>query len=229
MCGRYRLARKKEILAETFDVEESAVEWSPRYNVAPGQDVVVVRQDAARPDALVSLVRWGLIPSWSKDAKAGYKMINARAETVADMPAFRDPFRSRRCLIPADGFYEWSKGGKEKTPFLFSMADDSIFAFAGIWDRWRDPNQAPMETCSIITTSANTLLSGIHDRMPVILKRDHYDLWLDPGFKKVEDLLDLLEPFPADAMRHHRVSTRVNSVKNDDPACAEEFVPNLLF
>jgi putative SOS response-associated peptidase YedK len=231
MCGRYRLARKKEILAETFDVvdEESAVEWSPRYNVAPGQDVVVARQDAVRPTRSISLVRWGLIPSWSKDAKAGYKMINARAETVADMPAFRDPFRSRRCLIPADGFYEWSKQGKEKSPFCFSMADDSIFAFAGIWDRWRNPNQESMETCSIITTSANAILSGIHDRMPVILKRDHYDLWLDPGFNKVDDLLDLLKPFPADAMRHYRVSTRVNSVRNDDPACSEEYVPNLLF
>jgi putative SOS response-associated peptidase YedK len=173
-------------------------------------------------------MRWGLIPSWSKDAKAGYKMINARAETVADMPAFRDPFRSRRCLIPADGFYEWSKQGKQKSPFCFSMADDSIFAFAGIWDRWRNPNKERIETCSIITTAANALLSGIHDRMPVILGRDHYDLWLDPGFKKVDDLLDLLKAFPAGAMRHYRVSARVNSVKNDDPACSEEFVPDSL-
>lgn len=233
MCGRYRLARKKEILAETFDVENE-VDWSPRYNVAPGQDVPVVRQDATQPVRMFSLIRWGLIPSWSKDAKAGYKMINARAETVADMPTFRDPFRSRRCLVPADGFYEWAKEGKQKSPFCVSMADDSIFAFAGLWDRWRDPNKANpnkewLETCSIITTSANALLSGIHNRMPVILKRDDYDLWLDPGFKKVEDLLDLLKPFPADAMRHYRVSTRVNSVKNDDPACAEEDVPNLLF
>ncbi len=233
MCGRYRLARKKEILAETFDVENE-VDWSPRYNVAPSQDVPVVRQDAARPARSLSLIRWGLIPSWSKDAKAGYKMINARAETVADMPAFRDPFRSRRCLVPADGFYEWTKQGKQKSPFCFSMADDSVFAFAGIWDRWRDPNKMNpdkewIETCSIITTSANALLSGIPDRMPVILKRDDYDLWLDPGFKKVDALRDLLKPFPADAMRHYRVSTRVNSVKNDDPACAEEDVPNLLF
>ncbi len=232
MCGRYRLARKKEILAQTFDAENE-VDWSPRYNVAPGQDVPVVRQDATRPVRMLSLIRWGLIPSWSKDAKAGYKMINARAETVADMPAFRDPFRSRRCLVPADGFYEWTKQGKQKSPFCFSMADDSIFAFAGIWDRWRDPKRDPdkkwLETCSIITTSANALLSGIHDRMPVIMKPENYDLWLDPGFKKVDDLLDLLRPFPAEAMRHYRVSTRVNSVKNDDPACAEEYVPNLLF
>ncbi|MGO9403090.1 MAG: SOS response-associated peptidase [Terriglobales bacterium] len=230
MCGRYRLARKKEILAETFDIEnDDEVDWSPRYNVAPGQDVPVVQQDPTRPVRTLSLIRWGLIPSWSKDANAGYKMINARAETVADLPAFRDPFRSRRCLVPADGFYEWTKQARQKFPFLFSMADDSIFAFAGIWDRWRTPTKESLETCSIITTSANPLLSGIHDRMPVILKRDDYDLWLDPGFKKVEDLRDLLQPFPAEAMHHYRVSTRVNSVNNDDPACAEEYVPELLF
>jgi putative SOS response-associated peptidase YedK len=152
MCGRYRLARKKEILAETFDVEND-VEWSPRYNVAPRQDVVVVRQDATRPVRTFSLVRWGLVPSWSKDAKAGFKMINARTETVASTPVFRDPFRSRRCLILADGFYEWSKQGKQKSPFCFSMADDSIFAFAGIWDRWKNPDKECVETCSIITTS----------------------------------------------------------------------------
>jgi putative SOS response-associated peptidase YedK len=228
MCGRYRLARKKEILAETFDVDND-VEWSPRYNVAPGQNVPVIRQDAARPLRSISLARWGLIPFWAKDAKAGYKMINARAETVADTPAFRDPFRSRRCLIPADAFYEWSKVGKQKSPFCFSMADDSIFAFAGIWDRWRNPDTEWVETCSIITTSANTLLSGIHDRMPVVLKPESYDLWLDPGFKRADALHNLLNPFPTDAMRYHRVSTRVNSVKNDDPACVEEFIPTLLF
>jgi putative SOS response-associated peptidase YedK len=226
MCGRYRLARKKEILAETFDVDND-VEWSPHYNVAPGQNVPVVRQDAARRS--ISLARWGLIPFWAKDAKAGYKMINARAETVADTPAFRDPFRSRRCLILADGFYEWSKEGKQKSPFCFSMADDSIFAFAGIWDRWRNADKEWIETCSIITTSANALLFGIHNRMPVIVRPESYDLWLDPGFTKVDDLHDLLKPFSADAMRHHRVSTHVNSVKNDDPACAEEFIPTLLF
>jgi putative SOS response-associated peptidase YedK len=128
-------------------------------------------------------------------------------------------------LILADGYYEWAKEGKQKTPFLFSMADDSIYAFAGIWDRWRNSDKEWIETCSIITTSANTLLSGIHDRTPVILKPDDYDLWLHPGFNKTDDLLDLLKPFPADTMRHHRVSTRVNSAKNDDPACAEEYVP----
>jgi len=132
-------------------------------------------------------------------------------------------------LIPADAFYEWVQEGKQKSPFCFLLADDSVFAFAGIWDRWRNPDKEWIETCSIITTSANALLAGIHDRMPVILKPEAYDLWLDPGFTKVDDLHHLLKPFPAVAMRHHRVSTHVNSVKNDDPDCAEEFVPTLLF
>jgi putative SOS response-associated peptidase YedK len=138
MCGRYRLARKKEILAEVFDARDD-VDWSPRYNIAPSQSVPVVRQDATRPVRSFSRMRWGLIPFWAKDAKAGYKMINARAETIAEKPAFREPLLSRRCLIPADGFYEWSKYSKEKSPFCFTLADDSVFAFAGIWDRWKNP------------------------------------------------------------------------------------------
>ena len=166
MCGRYRLARKKEILAEVFDVGDDD-DWSPRYNIAPSQSVPVVRQDATRPVRSFSLMRWGLIPFWAKDAKAGYKMINARAETIAEKPAFREPLLSRRCLIPADGFYEWSKYSKGKSPFCFTLADDSVFAFAGIWDRWKNPERELVETCSIITTSANALLSDIHDRMPV--------------------------------------------------------------
>ena len=157
MCGRYRLARQKEILAEVFDVGDDD-DWSPRYNIAPSQSVPVVRQAATRPARSISVIRWGLIPFWAKDAKAGYKMINARAETIAEKPAFREPLLSRRCLIPADGFYEWSKFSKGKSPFCFTLADDSVFAFAGIWDRWMNPERELLETCSIITTSANALL-----------------------------------------------------------------------
>ena len=228
MCGRYRLARKKEILAEYFDVEND-VDWSPRYNIAPSQSVPVVRQDVTRPVRSFSLIRWGLIPFWAKDAKAGYKMINARAETIAEKPAFREPLLSRRCLIPADGFYEWSKSGKGKSPFCFTLTDDSVFAFAGIWDRWKNPERELVETCSIITISANALLSDIHDRMPVILKSEDHDRWLDPGFKQVDDILDLLKPYQADSMRRYSVSSRVNSVKNDDAGCAEEHIPAMLF
>jgi putative SOS response-associated peptidase YedK len=218
MCGRYRLVRKKEILAEFFDAGDD-VDWAPRYNVAPGQDVPVVRQDTCEPKRLLSLMRWGLIPSWSKDPKAGYKMINARAETIADKPAFREPLQSRRCLVPADGFYEWAKEGKAKSPFCFTLADDSLFAFAGLWDRWKNPNGEVLQTYSIITTSANALVAGAHDRMPVILEPEDYDLWLDPGFRKTEALLDLLKPYRAELMRSWRVSPRVNSVQNDDAGC----------
>jgi putative SOS response-associated peptidase YedK len=174
VCGRYRLARKNEILAEVFDSEDD-VDWNPRYNIAPTQSVPVVRQDATRPVRSFSPMRWGLIPFWAKDAKAGYKMINARAETIAEKAAFREPLQSRRCLILADGFYEWSKYSKGKSPFRLTLADDSIFAFAGIWDRWKNPEREVVETCSIITTSANALLSDIHDRMPVILKDEDHD------------------------------------------------------
>jgi len=165
MCGRYRLARKKEILAEVFDAGDDA-DWAPRYNVAPDQDVPVIRQDATRPVRSLSVMRWGLVPSWATDHKAGYEMINARAETVAAKPAFREPLQSRRCLLPADAFYEWAKGGKPKLPHCFARADDSVFALAGLWDRWRNARGDVLSTCSIITTTANALVSGIHDRMP---------------------------------------------------------------
>jgi putative SOS response-associated peptidase YedK len=224
MCGRYRLARKKEILAEYFDAGDD-VDWAPRYNVAPSQDVPVIRQDATRPIRSVSLMRWGLIPWWAKDAKAGFKMINARAESVAEKPAFREPLQSMRCLVPADGFFEWAKEGKTKSPYCFARADDSVFAFAGLWDRWKSPNGDLLHSCSIITTTANALVRGIHDRMPVILERDNYDLWLDPGFTKTESVIELLNPCPPELMRSWRVSPRVNSVVNDDAACIEEFHP----
>jgi putative SOS response-associated peptidase YedK len=151
-------------------------------------------------------------------------MINARAETVATMPAFRESLRKRRCLIPADAFYEWFKNEKAKTPFCFTMADDSIFAFAGIWGSWRNPEGKAIETCSIITTTPNALLIDIHDRMPVILPDDAYGLWLDPGFQKPDALCDLLKPFNPALMRRFEVSNRVNLVKNDDPECAEPVV-----
>ena len=153
------------------------------------------------------------------DASIGFKTINARAETVASKPAFRDAFMSRRCLLPADGFFEWRRSGREKQPFHFGMQDDSLFAFAGLWDRWRDPAGAVIESCSILTTTPNSLLADIHDRMPVILRQENYDLWLDPGFKDVKALAEVLVPFDAAQMRRFPVSTRINAVTNDDPDC----------
>jgi putative SOS response-associated peptidase YedK len=220
MCGRYRLSRSKELLAEHFDVEPDD-DWEPRYNIAPTQNVPVIRQHPDRTKRFGAQMRWGLIPAWAKDASIGFKMINARAETVAAKPAYRDVLRKRRCLIPADGFYEWVKDGRAKTPFCFTMADNSIFAFAGIWDSWRNPRGQTIKTCSIITTTPNALLADIHDRMPVILPDDAYDLWLDPGFQKADAICDLLKPFDPTLMRRYEVSSRVNLVQNDDPACAE--------
>jgi putative SOS response-associated peptidase YedK len=148
-------------------------------------------------------------------------MINARSETAATLPAFRDCLKLRRCLIPADGFYEWKKASNDKQPFCFAITDDSVFAFAGLWDRWRGADGMPIETCSILTTTPNALTADVHDRMPVILRRDDYDLWLDPAFKDESSLYALLKPFDAGMMKKFPVSTRMNSVKNDDPQCGE--------
>src|SRR6516165_741415 len=154
MCGRYRLSRRKELIEEYFATADE-VDWEPRYNIAPSQDVGIIRQDPVKPERLFSLARWGLIPYWAKDPRVGYKMINARAETAATKPAFSEPFKRRRCLIPADGFYEWSRRVKAKQPFHFGMQDDSLFAFAGIWDRWKDSTGQAVVSCSILTTTPN--------------------------------------------------------------------------
>jgi putative SOS response-associated peptidase YedK len=218
MCGRYRLSRRKQMIEGYFETENE-VDWEPRYNIAPSQPVGIIRQDPSKPERHFSLARWGLIPSWATDASIGFKTINARAETVADKPAFRDAFVSRRCLLPADGFFEWRRSGKEKQPFHFGMQDDSLFAFAGLWERWNDPTGSVIESCSILTTTPNSLLADVHDRMPVILRPENYDLWLDPGFKNVQALAEVLAPFDASRMKSFPVSTRINTVANDDPDC----------
>jgi len=221
MCGRYRLSKRKQLIEEYFEAANE-VDWEPRYNIAPSQNVGIIRQDPSRPRREFSQVRWGLIPYWAKEASIGNKMTNARSETVADRPAFREAFKNRRCLVPADGFYEWARTGKAKQPYHFGMQDDSLFAFAGIWDRWKDGSGNPVETCSILTTTPNSLLAAVHDRMPVILERDDYELWLDPGFKEIDALSEMLKPFDPALMKSYPVSTRVNAPKNDDPECAAE-------
>jgi putative SOS response-associated peptidase YedK len=230
MCGRYRMTRADK-LAQQFEIleDELDVELAPRYNVAPGQMIAAVRQDREKPVRHLSNFKWGLVPGWAKDPNIGYKMLNARSETIADKPAYREAFKSRRCLVPADGFYEWKTEGKAKQPFHFGMKDDGIFAFAGIWERWKDPKGSMLETCSILTTSPNALMEGIHDRMPVIVRPDDYDLWLDPGYKNTEGLAELLKPYDASLMKRYPVSTRVNSVKFDDPECAASIEGDSLF
>jgi len=219
MCGRYRLSRRKQLVEEYFDCGGDE-DWIPRYNVAPTQPVPIIRQNPKEPRRELWLARWGLIPWWAKDSSGSAGMINARSETAATKPAFRDALKLRRCLIPANGFYEWQKAGKSKQPYCFEVNEGTLFAFAGIWDRWRDAGGNTVDTCSILTTSPNAVTSPVHDRMPVILDPDSYDLWLDPGMHDVRVVSDMLKPFDARLMRAYPVSSRVNHVANDDEACS---------
>jgi putative SOS response-associated peptidase YedK len=226
MCGRYRLARGKAAFAKVFgvrpeDFEWADFQWKERYNIAPTQVVPVVTQHLMKPERLLANMRWGLVPYWADDISVGARMINARSEEAASKPAFRESLKKRRCLVPADGFYEWKKAGKTRQPFCFQLADEAVFAFAGIWDRWKDPKGQPVESFSILTTAPNVLTAEVHDRMPVILPPEHYDLWLDPGFSDTASLAELLKPFDARLMKKYPVSARVNSVVNDDAQCAE--------
>jgi putative SOS response-associated peptidase YedK len=220
MCGRYRLSRRKQIIEEYFETAPWDDDWSPRYNIAPTQPVPVIRQHPKEPIRELSLMRWGLIPSWSKDSSCAARMINARSETANTKPAFRDSLNSRRCLIPADGFYEWQKTAKSKQPYCFEVNDGELFAFAGLWDRWKDASSKWLTTCSILTTTPNALTSAVHDRMPVILDPDGCDVWLDPGMTNVAAASELLKPCDARLMRCFAVSSRVNHVANDDEECS---------
>ena len=220
MCGRYRLSRRKQLVEEYFDAGSDEPDWTPRYNIAPTQPVPVIRQNPQEPRRELSLMRWGLIPSWAKDPSVAAQMINARSETAATKPAFRDPLTNRRCLIPADGFYEWLRRGKAKQPYCFEVNDGELFAFAGLWDGWKDPIGQWIKSCSILTTTPNAVTSSVHDRMPVILDRADYDLWLDPGMTNVAAISEMLKPFDATRMRCYPVSSRVNHVANDDADCS---------
>ncbi|HEV2396685.1 MAG TPA: SOS response-associated peptidase [Candidatus Sulfotelmatobacter sp.] len=220
MCGRYRLSRRKQIVEEYFDSPADDLDWSPRYNIAPTQPVPVIRQHPNKPVRDLSLMKWGLVPSWAKDPSVGASMINARSETAHERPAFRDALRSRRCLIPADGFYEWLRKGGSKQPFCFEVNDGELFAFAGLWEGWKNPEGDWLKTCSILTTTPNAVTSAVHDRMPVILNRNDYDLWLDPGEQNVAAVAELLKPYDARLMRCYSVSTRINHVANDDEKCS---------
>ena len=192
MWGRYRLSRRKQVIEEYFNTDSWDDDWSPRYNIAPTQLVPVVRQKPKEPVRVVSLVRWGLIPLWAKDPSVAAGTINARSETASTKPAFADPLKFRRCLIPADGFYEWKRASGPKQPYCFEVGDGELFAFAGLWDRWKSANGDWIRSCSILTTTPNAVTSAVHDRMPVILDRGNYDLWLDPGMNNVDVVSELL-------------------------------------
>lgn len=220
MCGRFLLVTLGRDLAERFELaEEPSVE--PRYNIAPTQMVAAIRVDVDKRQRRLTMLKWGLIPFWAKDMTIGSRMINARAETVADKPAFRAAFKHRRCLVPADGFYEWKREKGKKQPYLIRMADLSPFAFAGLWEQWKDPEGNMVESCTILTTDANPLIEPIHDRMPVILPPPDYDLWLNPGVKKRDALEPLLRAYPREEMTMSPANPKVNSSTYDAPECME--------
>ncbi len=221
MCGRFTLRTPPSAVQTLFSTSAPPA-VTPRYNIAPTQRAAVVRREGG--DRHVALARWGLTPSWAKDLKSAARMINARSETVATKPAFRAAFKKRRCLVPADGYFEWKKVGKEKTPIYFTRDDDSLMALAGLWETWQDPEDpdaAAVESFTILTTAANKIAENIHDRMPVIIDTDDFDLWLDPAAASEDDLQQLFQPYDAGAMKKTTVSSHVNKVANDDPQCIE--------
>ena len=216
MCGRYSLIADISELQARFDFQGVKSEYVPRFNVAPTQQVLtVIAQDGARTG---QYMRWGLIPPWAKDARIGSRMINARAETVAEKPSFRSALRRRRCLVLADGFYEWQKVGAYKRPMRIVMKSGEPFAFAGLWESWKDPSGEAVRSCTIITTSANDQLRPIHHRMPVILPRDLEEFWLDSEVQEPSFLSQVLAPYPDNELDAYEVSTLVNTATNDDPA-----------
>lgn len=220
MCGRYSLIADAQALIDFFEVSHSIIQsasWRPRYNIAPGQDLPVIRQ--SEQGKSLDALHWGLIPPWSDCSHPKISPINARAETVRTKPMFRRAFARRRCLIPATGFYEWAKTPEGKQPYYFSVKDSDLFAFAGIWERCQPASGQPIDSYSIIVTSANQLVHPIHDRMPVILRQEDYDAWLDTG--DAGALEQLLKPYPPDQMDMRPANPCVNNARNDSPECLE--------
>lgn len=220
MCGRFTLTSPAETVAGLFELEELPA-LTPRYNVAPTQSVVVVRTTQDNPARALVELQWGLIPSWAKDRNIGSRMINARAESAAEKPSFRSAFRRRRCLVVADGFYEWQKLGTRKQPHYIHLADRKPFAFAGLWEHWEDAQGDAIDSCTIITTEPNDMIAKLHNRMPVILQPHDYTFWLDPKVREPEKIQPLLRPYPSEEMFAYPVSTRVNKPSSDTPACIE--------
>jgi len=210
------------VVAAQFGLFETAP-FAPRFNIAPTQPVAVVRSSPSEPEHERELawLRWGLIPGWAKDPSVGSRMINARAETAAEKPSYRAAFRRRRCLVVADGFYEWQRTGKRKQPYFIRMQDDRPFAFAGLWESWEGAAEGPVESCTLLTTEPNALVEPIHSRMPVILAEDDYARWLDPTIQEPKAIASLVRPFPAEPMVAFAVSTYVNSPSRDDARCIE--------
>jgi putative SOS response-associated peptidase YedK len=220
MCGRFTLIAEPDKVKEIFDISDTSnCQWEARYNIAPTQTIATVLCHGESKERECRSLRWGLIPSWSKDSKMAARTINARAETLAQKPSFRSAFKRRRCLILADGFYEWKKTETKKQPYYFQLKDKQPFAFAGLWEQWQSPEDEKITSCTIVTTEANELLQQIHNRMPVILSSSDYEKWLDPQLHQTELLKELLHPFEAEKMMMTAVSTKVNNPLHTSPEC----------
>jgi len=226
MCGRYTRHHDTAAVTARFGVQHTLFDEAPRFNIAPTQPVAVVVTDHRDRARVLDAFRWGPVPSWAKDISIGSRMINARSESVSEKPAFKRLLAHRRCVLPADGFYEWDKAGGTHQPYLFRRTDGDLIGFAGLWDDWLSPDGSSLLTCTILTTAANDTVGAIHDRMPVILPRGSRgeDLWLDPSMTRLDALLPLLLPYPDAAMERIAVSRRVNAPTNDDAGLLEASV-----
>ncbi len=218
MCGRYTLSISLAELQLRFAFPAADLEHPERYNIAPTQSVLTVVNQGQEHN-LAEYMRWGLVPSWAKDISIGSRMINARAESVAEKPSFRRALQKRRCLVLSDGYYEWKGTGKNKQPMYIGLQSGEPFGMAGLWEAWKSPDGDWLHSCTIITTQSNALMEEIHNRMPVILPRESESVWLDPGVDDPSKLTDLLQPYPADAMTARPVSGLVNNARNDFPEC----------
>jgi len=219
MCGRYTITVTIEEMLARYFAENVISPYQPRYNVAPGQLVPAVINDGSRNR--IGLLKWGLVPPWAEDAKIGNKMINARAETIEERPAFRNAYLSKRCLLPADGFYEWQRSAGGKKPMRITLKGGGLFSLAGLYETWVSPAGEKWHTCTVLTTAPNRLMADIHDRMPVILKPEDEALWLDRRVREPASLKHLLVPYPADEMAAYEVSAAVGNVRNDSPSLIE--------
>ena len=219
MCGRFTLQTPEEKIRQTFHLMATRqLGLSPRYNIAPSEEIPIIRNTDSFPD--LHLAKWGLVPHWSKEPATRYSTINARIETVADKPAYRSAFKHRRCLIPADGFFEWKRVNNHKIPHYVRMQNHHLFAFAGIWDRWEGNGQV-LDSCSIIVMPANSVMKPLHERMPAIIAPAHYDLWLDARITEKDEIMGMLNAAPASQLIFYPVSQWVNTPANDDPRCIQ--------
>jgi len=219
MCGRFSLHTPESRVREAFNLEQiEPLGLNPRFNIAPSQDIPIVRDTDTGPE--MTLARWGLVPSWSKESKSKYSTINARIESVADKPTYRTPFKRRRCLIPADGFYEWQQVTGSKVPHHICMKDGKVFAFAGLWDHWEGEGKT-LDSCTIIVMPSNEVMRPIHERMPAIIAPAHYELWLDSRITDKQEIMQYLTSAPSSQLTAYPVSTWVNSPKNNDERCIQ--------